>query len=57
MNTNFDPGAIAICNHCECEKKPSCKRYNRAILASYDFAQICHGEWMIPNGKDTLQQN
>lgn len=35
-----DNGDIAICNHCSCELKDDCRRYNKSILASYNFEYL-----------------
>jgi len=38
----------AICNHCDCDKKDACKRYDKSVLSSYDFEAICFTEWFMP---------
>ena len=32
--------AIEICNDCECDKKCDCVRYDKELLALYDFEFI-----------------
>ncbi len=49
---DVDNKDYAVCNHCECEKINSCKRYNPSILASYNFAEICHNEWFMQKEKN-----
>lgn len=41
-NSNNNSTSIAICNQCSCDKRETCKRYNKADLAVINFGNICN---------------
>lgn len=51
-NNNNNSMGIAICNQCTCDKRETCKRYNKADLAVVNFGNICNEdtnyEYFIP---------
>lgn len=51
-SNNPNPMGIAICNECSCDKRETCKRYNKADLAVVNFGNICNEtsnyEYFIP---------
>ena len=42
-NNSNNPNSmgIAICNECSCDKRETCKRYNKEDLAVVNFGNIC----------------
>ena len=42
-NNSNNPNSIgiAICNQCSCDKRETCKRYNKEDLAVVNFGNIC----------------
>lgn len=35
-----DDSAISVCNHCECEQKDDCKRFDKTVLACYNYEEV-----------------
>jgi len=56
MEEKVDDKDFAVCNHYECSQKDECRRYDKSILATYNFANIyesgfnCFVRKEIPNG-------
>jgi hypothetical protein len=45
LNRNSEPvrvddAAISVCNHCECEEKDGCKRFDKSVLACYNYEAV-----------------
>ena len=38
-SNNSNSMGIAICNQCSCDKRETCKRYNKADLAVVNFGR------------------
>jgi hypothetical protein len=40
VKQKVDDGDFAVCNHCGCELKDDCRRYDMSILACYNFEYL-----------------